>query len=189
MKSVLISIQPRWCDLIARGMKTVEVRKSRPKLEPPFKCYIYCTVGKRYKRKSAPAESLYFGDGTELSNGKIIGEFLCDRFFPYCGGRPIENALGIEEAACLSKKQILEYEPKGNPIGWHISKLKIYDKPKSIVYFYFPMDKYCEKGLCGGCQYDCVPGESGDVMFDCEWKRPLKRPPQSWCYVEEQEDS
>ena len=45
MKSVLISIQPKWCELIANGKKTVEVRKTRPKLETPFKCYIYCTQG------------------------------------------------------------------------------------------------------------------------------------------------
>lgn len=44
MKSVLISIKPKWCELIANGKKTLEVRKTRPKLEVPFKCYIYCTL-------------------------------------------------------------------------------------------------------------------------------------------------
>lgn len=43
-KSVLISIRPKWCELIASGEKTIEVRKTRPKLETPFKCYIYCTA-------------------------------------------------------------------------------------------------------------------------------------------------
>lgn len=43
MKSVLISIQPKWCELIASGKKTIEVRKTKPKLETPFKVYIYCT--------------------------------------------------------------------------------------------------------------------------------------------------
>lgn len=28
-RSVLISIQPEWCKLIAKGIKTLEVRKSR----------------------------------------------------------------------------------------------------------------------------------------------------------------
>lgn len=45
MKSVLISIQPRWCELIASGKKTIEIRKTKPKLETPFKVYIYCTYG------------------------------------------------------------------------------------------------------------------------------------------------
>lgn len=44
-KAVLISIRPEWCKLIVDGKKTVEVRKSRPKLETPFKVYIYCTAG------------------------------------------------------------------------------------------------------------------------------------------------
>ena len=31
-KAVLISIRPKWCELIANGKKTIEVRKSRPNL-------------------------------------------------------------------------------------------------------------------------------------------------------------
>ena len=46
MQSVLISIRPQYCELIASGKKTIEVRKTRPKLETPFKCYIYCTKDK-----------------------------------------------------------------------------------------------------------------------------------------------
>lgn len=42
MKSVLISIRPQWCEKIASGKKTIEVRKSAPK-EVPFKAYIYET--------------------------------------------------------------------------------------------------------------------------------------------------
>jgi predicted transcriptional regulator len=43
-KAVLISIKPKWCDLIRQGRKTVEVRKTCPKLEVPFKVYIYETM-------------------------------------------------------------------------------------------------------------------------------------------------
>ena len=39
-KSVLISIRPKWCELIASGEKTIEVRKTRPKLETPFKGWV-----------------------------------------------------------------------------------------------------------------------------------------------------
>ena len=48
MKEVLISIKPKWCELIANGTKTVEVRKTKPNLETPFKCYIYCTKAKDF---------------------------------------------------------------------------------------------------------------------------------------------
>ena len=33
MREVLISIQPKWCELIASGKKTVEVRKTKPKID------------------------------------------------------------------------------------------------------------------------------------------------------------
>ena len=76
MKAVLISIQPKWCELIASGKKTVEVRKTNPKLETPFKVYIYMTAG----------EAVYpvtiNGAPYTCSNcgGKVvIGEFVCDR--------------------------------------------------------------------------------------------------------------
>ena len=40
MKAVLISIKPKWCDLIRRGRKTVEVRKTCPKLEVPVRSVV-----------------------------------------------------------------------------------------------------------------------------------------------------
>lgn len=46
MKAILLSIRPEWCDLIIRGKKTIEARRTRPKLETPFKCYVYCTKSK-----------------------------------------------------------------------------------------------------------------------------------------------
>lgn len=44
-KSILLSIRPRYCELIASGKKKVELRKNEPKIKTPFKCYIYCTKG------------------------------------------------------------------------------------------------------------------------------------------------
>ena len=40
-KAVMLSIHPKWCEKIASGEKTIEVRKTRPKLETPFTAYIY----------------------------------------------------------------------------------------------------------------------------------------------------
>ena len=45
-RAVLISIQPKWCELIASGRETIVVRKTKPKIPTPFKCYIYCTKPK-----------------------------------------------------------------------------------------------------------------------------------------------
>ena len=73
MKAVLISIKPKWVEKIANKEKTIEVRKTRPKIKTPFKCYIYCTIGNGIK-----------GDYLIPSNlqcGKVIGEFLCDKVY------------------------------------------------------------------------------------------------------------
>lgn len=97
MKAILMSIQPKWCYLIAHGDKTIEVRKTKPKLKPPFKVYMYCTkariLGELIMCKSNENSKL-FGYGSvvginkgfkkaedELLIGKVIGEFVCDRVF------------------------------------------------------------------------------------------------------------
>ena len=103
-KSVLISVNPEWCELIASGEKTVEVRKTRPKLETPFKVYIYCTQDKNFNFCTDNGEQY-----THIGNGKVIGEFVCkkidrigkrgfDNNFDYCylsldvfGNDDIEN--------------------------------------------------------------------------------------------------
>lgn len=159
-KAVLISIQPKWCKLIAEGRKTIELRKTVPKLERPFKCYIYQT------KAGKVGTGLFLADGTEImgrsvKNGKVIGEFVCDRFFPYCQAKPVENAADVEWQSCLTRKEVWEYAPSGNPIGWHISDLVIYDKPKELSEF------------------------TGLLKTRFGWESVvLNQPPQSWRYVE-----
>ena len=94
-KAVLISIRPKWCEKIASGEKTIEVRKSRPKLKTPFKCYIYCTAGRAgddalwvldapsREKYSLTAVSAYLekAEGASKGNCKVIGEFTCDRIY------------------------------------------------------------------------------------------------------------
>ena len=82
-KEVLISIQPQWCEKIASGEKTLEIRKTKPKLQTPFKCYIYCTKskdkifwqGKLYRYIDDKSHNLF----DKPLNGKVIGEFVCDK--------------------------------------------------------------------------------------------------------------
>ena len=42
--SIMQSIKPQYCELIAAGRKTYEVRKTKPKIETPFKVYIALLV-------------------------------------------------------------------------------------------------------------------------------------------------
>ena len=164
-KAVMLSIRPKWCEMIARGEKTIEIRKNRPEMKPPFKCYIYCTAS---GITSAERNGNVYTD----LRGKVIGEFICTDFVPFCNGKPIlmirkETAEEIERRSCLSREEIMEYAPKGNPIGWCISDLTIYDKPKELSEFKL---YYCS-----------VVREGGYPMPTHE----IRRAPQSWCYVGE----
>lgn len=170
-KAVMLSIRPKWCEKIANGEKTIEVRKTRPKLETPFKCYIYETQG-WWKRDGLRAFRL---------GGRVIGEFTCDRIygigkrgipenFDYCylslnewGNDDIAAEINAISASCVSKGELNAYGAR-TPVlyGWHISNLRIYDTPRDLGEFI---------GL--------------RTMKNGFELRELDRPPQSWCYVTE----
>lgn len=165
MKSVMLSIKPKYCELIASGKKTIEVRKTRPKIETPFKCYIYCT---KDNTDICPKRIWWKADETgfqHIMNSKVIGEFVCDKIDRIVHGGtsneniqlcildddwqyiPLSNEYLYQTQ--LSYAELEKYSNGGNLYGWHISDLVIYDEPKELSEF------------------------------------GLTRPPQSWCYVEE----
>ena len=83
LPSIMQSIRPQFCDLIAAGKKTIEVRKTKPKLKPPFKGYIYCTKGENLWKKdnSVFLDRRYnrlLDTFDYMLNGKVIGEYICD---------------------------------------------------------------------------------------------------------------
>lgn len=211
MKSVLISIRPKWCELIASDKKTVEVRKTRPKLDLPFKCYIYCTKPRCYYKISKHLlisdENLFLvnskvrmceGFGVEYEdreykhlNCKVIGEFVCDEITPLfnvattswnlLAGNVHEYAKALVRMACLTEEEMHTYAKGKNCYAWHISDLVIYDNPIALSNFYRKCKFYDLD------EYDI----DNNYCFDCKdpcgngGKLYLNRPPQSWCYVEE----
>ena len=177
MKAVMISIRPEWCEKIASGEKTVEVRKTRPKIEPPFKCYIYCTNGKEKLWVSRGSERAFTREkiaaicqakdvgGAYQGNGKVIGEFMCDVVITAEHGRYV--VLNSHDTQ-IESLDLCDYADGKTVYGWNISELVIYDQPKELSEF---------------CSYDARTyiGENGYPMPTHE----ITRPPQSWCYVEE----
>lgn len=135
MKSVLMSIRPEWCEKIANGKKTIEVRKTRPKLETPFKVYIYCTKG--YPMLWKDGAEIFVGDSSfnwlvntpDFLNGKIIGEFVCDYIVT---DKSVGHNSTLYAAACMSATDIATYCTNAEMYGWHISELKIYDRPEDL---------------------------------------------------------
>ncbi len=178
MKSVLISIQPKWCELIASGKKTVEVRKTKPKLETPFKCYIYCTKGKdlltsvngKVQKPNNTVIDLSRDSKINVLNGSVIGEFVCNSI----SGGSGEYAVYHAEGTCLTSTEIADYIEDKYAYFWHISDLVIYDEPKELGEF----ERACPDNVrsCAMCRH------SGYSGMKCS--KQIK-PPQSWCYVEE----
>ena len=174
-KAVMLSIRPKWCEKIANGEKTIEVRKARPKLDTPFKCYIYCTLPKY------PHEDFIATDYPQFyGGGKVIGEFICDAItrVNICGfwddsGKQLDNRL---KDTCLTSEEFGNYLGENVGYGWHISNLKIYDTPRELSEFRraCPNSWYCES--CA--MYWENNGTCGNESLQ------IKRPPQSWCYVE-----
>ena len=121
-KSVLISIRPKWCNLICSGKKTFELRKSLPKLETPFTVYIYCTKDK-------------FSKDNCIFNGKVIGEFTCDMIYDAFDFIFAKGEYFLSKT-CLTDSEILRYiGNKNKGYFWHISNLVLYDFPVELSDF------------------------------------------------------
>ena len=172
-KAVLISIRPEWCEKIINGQKTIEVRKTRPNMNPPFKCYIYCTAGGPYLNIPISQERImrdYLETGSmkslncPLGNRKVIGEFTCNRVTNLFSN----SIFWLDEDdvlhTCLSAAEMRKYANGARGLyGWHISDLRVYDHPRDLWEF---------TGL-RETKFGLAPG-------------PINRPPQSWRYVEEE---
>lgn len=166
-KAVMLSIRPKWVEKIVSGEKTIEVRKTRPKLDTPFKCYIYCTLPKY------PHEDFIATDYSMpqfYGGGKVIGEFICDRC---CG--IVCVGFDVVNAAKLTREDLEAYLAGGEGYGWHISDLRIYDTPKELSEF---------KTLCRVDADCCACPYYNYTKMDCNG-RVIGRPPQSWCYVDD----
>ena len=225
MKAVLISIRPKWCEKICHEIgtdkngktiyeKPIEVRKTKPSIPTPFKCHIYCC-----KAKSQWRYSNYDG-AYENSEGKIvyaqqhvIGEFICDKIekfdIPYTTWDR-SYLKDLLEKSCLTYNDLYDYICRGGiGYGWHISQLKIYDKPKELSEFYKigaesldelddGLCRYCAPTKYGERRVHLVPNAGaafceGDYCEEAYQKYleknfALTRPPQSWCYVQELEE-
>lgn len=180
-KAVLISIRPEWVEKILNNKQTLEMRRTRPRLETPFKVYIYCTNQKNIILWNAQSY-IYVDDHNHNAfdrcwNGSVVGEFVCDRIDTI---NPATEPYGIYDVdddfvtqTGLVNGALWDYGKGATLYGWHISKLEIYDTPKPLSEFSRPFE-ICIGKVCD--EYGCAYCKNGGH---------IKRPPQSWCYVEE----
>ena len=188
MKSILISIKPKYVADILNGKKTIEIRKTMPKCDLPIDVYIYCM--KDNKQRLYPVALLdksnqvfkrayredKIDNRTNYLNGKVVAKFTLNKVDEH-HVLPTERILpfnwNVEQKLkqlCLTKEEVMAY---GNgedyqAFLWHISNLAIFDKPKELSEF----------------NYWNVVKNNEYFYGEFPLKTPLTKAPQSWCYVE-----
>lgn len=195
MKSILMSIKPKWCELIASGKKTIEIRKTAPK-EVPFKAYIYCTRQKvngeillTYDKKIEGRNRGFRDNGDIPLAGKVIGEFVCDRVFKlkinsddYGNYWHEWDDEGDIQDMCLSYEELETYLGKSVGYGLHISELKIYNEPRDIKFkLHKVINGYHKKDEKNETFNDKIESLKHSNRVEL---KIIDKAPVSWCYVD-----
>lgn len=190
MNIVLRSAKPYWIYLILTGQKTIEVGKSFPKSQNWNKVVeMYCSKDMRSFKRIPEKDREWMRQYL----GKVACRFVCDNVTKITTWQRTWYNILFQPTAttteygiwnddfkqmCMTWKEINDYGQKKPLYGWHISDLKIYDKPKELSEFYKPCPTK-EKGDCLSC--DCL----ADNDYGGICTNNLTRPPQSYMYVEE----
>ena len=193
METVLISVKPYYVFLIiAKAMgwnidneKTIELRTTRPRDKNWNNLVeIYCSKNKK-SFNQIPKE---YQPLMQSFLGKVVGKWFCNKIDSYVAHEDnkdywdlsVKEWEDLKQKSCLTIPQILEYsEHSDNLYGWHITDLKIYDKPKELSEFGNLCRKDCLRlGKGKSCEFLSMDGTP------CNRIIPITRPPQSWCYVE-----
>ena len=145
---------------IANGIKSLEIRKTKPK-ELPCVAWLYCTKDSRRCLTFTISDHRFrymTARGQSGLNGRIIGKCVIRKAYDlvtdprgYVAIKETEQTLVDQECwihkTSLANQGLLAYLVHGYGYAWEISDLEIFDEPMSL----------------------------SDLG--------LKRAPQSWCYV------
>ena len=174
MRAILMSIKHKWCEKIFSGEKTIEVRKTAPKLKPPFKVYMYESLGKKFSCSRCEGCPIRFPLGCNEGAGAVVGEFVCCGIEYSSLGSAFSSAF-ISGKDCLTTEEREAYRKGVWLIGWGITKPKQYDTPKELSEFW-TVRCTNKTGECKTCEVKpaCISN--------------ITRAPQSWMYVEEIEE-
>ena len=146
---IILSVHPVWLGKMAEGKKTLEIRKKLPRLQTPFKVYLYCTKLSENQIYRSP-EGVYLSYQRKRPKdiccaGRVVGEFTCTNLYGYSTreGTPDTISTGeIVRRSCLSLAEIYQYEcihgkncgpeERSGLVAMEISDLTFYDRPKLL---------------------------------------------------------
>lgn len=195
MKSLLISIKPKWTAKILNGEKTIEVRKSFPKCDLPIDVYIYCTK----------EEELFYNKDTKkwfttknrknvkrLSNGVVKAKFTLRNVeeirFDLCNKEWFIESIETEKEllikSCLTQNELDNYLDGQRGYAWHIDNLVIFDKPKELSEF-----NALQRAKATDCGYLKQCKNCGKRFNRCHLLKPLAKAPQSFMFIESENEN
>ena len=171
---ILASLKPYYYYLIGERKKTIEVRKSALKDLPQDIAFYMSKDEKSFAK--IPKE---FQEKYRKHFGKVGIRAVVDNMDVYaydcCDGVDIDDDMLLET---MIDREYINIYAKGKALyGWHISNLKIYDKPKELSEFRISCNR---KNLCYSCNR--FTGKPWDIC-----NNSITRPPQSYMFVEEVE--
>ena len=197
MKKIMLSVQPKWVAKILNGEKTIEIRKSCPlpikylkdyeAINEPIEVYIYCTNGKEvYKPNKAHPQYTYMKNKRVLKRGCVVAKFKLYRAKHIIADLRewTQEDANILTRACITLKELTDYtNNRLNFWAWRIDELEIFDEVKELKDFYH-LEKPTQED-CSCCEWCDLCGNPNITQKECDNKqvKPLKRPPQSWCYL------
>lgn len=212
MKAVMLSLRPQWCEKIFNGEKTIEVRKSRPYIPTPFTVYVYQTKHKGGNATVREVLNSVYGGGKVIGSFVCDRITCCQAYYGESGEKHLTNLFGCDvKNTCLTEHEMFDYiigkdKKEGTGWLWHIAEQKLFDKPRGLGEFWAYNAEIHER-FANEEDFCCYNGtnEYGELLNECAifntdikrcyscweewsgWCHRIKRPPQSWCYVEEEE--
>ena len=183
---ILASLKPYYYYLIGERKKTIEVRKTALKNLPQDIVFYMSKDEKSFAK--IPKE---FQEKYRKHFGKVGMRVVCDKVIRTCGWRLRGDTqqcakrtvaeTELPKLACLTIDEIVDYAGSENRevVGWHITDLKLYDKPKKLDEF----NHSCNyAGLCFSCDRAKFTSKGDRIC-----RAMITRPPQSYMFVEEVE--
>lgn len=183
---ILVSIKPYYYYLIAEGKKyliaegkkKIEVRKTALKNLPQDIAFYMSKDEKSFAK--IPKE---FQEKYREHFGKVGIRAVVDNMDVYaydcCDGVDIDDDMLLET---MIDREYINIYAKGKALyGWHISDMKIYDKPKELSEF------WGRKNCLAADTVECWNCFAACREINGRHYQPLSRPPHSWQFVEELE--
>jgi hypothetical protein len=151
-KAVIFAQNANNCKLIIENKKSLIITKTLPSINIPFKGYLYCnkkleidsSEGKVQHYLFTPTNNIYsftpsyskltgvYEDSNyKLLNGKVIGEFICNRI------KVIIEPLELERGGQVTAEELNKFGANSSLLyGVEITNFKLYDEPKEVTDFY-----------------------------------------------------